>query len=355
MAGAWTEDETAALVNRRLVGRASECIVNGRREFPEPLTWASMRIILQRRFGETRDRVSEIFRMMRVRRKEGEGYRDFGERIRTAARYVVRECVDEGERRLMEEVREEMILGVFMNGLSKEVRRLVKGRPNLGTLTQVLQRLQEMGEEEGGGSKEVRRLQANVWEERDSEGSEESYTSAVSRRSEPRKSEEDPPRPEENRVARMWKREDRSEEKRKIWRSDEASGGGYSGLGRGSGGYEERRRTPWDFGMSSRAPHTPCNRCKQMGHWTRECTADLRRMTKEEGWQREQRQKLVERAGNSGCWECGDPGHYYNSCPEIKCDRCGEKGHMKRDCLTARTAARRGGSDRGRGRGMAPN
>uniref|UniRef100_A0A6P7H6Q9 Uncharacterized protein LOC114345012 n=1 Tax=Diabrotica virgifera virgifera TaxID=50390 RepID=A0A6P7H6Q9_DIAVI len=151
----WTEQNTADLVRRRMIGEAAEFLRNATSEKQEGWTWKEIKGLLLQRFGVKKDRVDEMVKLMNIRRKEGENYRRFADRCRTAARYVVKEYEKEEEKKVANEIREEMILGVFMEGLNSEVRRVVKARKGVNTLTAVLDMLKDIGEE--GDRKRVRK------------------------------------------------------------------------------------------------------------------------------------------------------------------------------------------------------
>uniref|UniRef100_A0A6P7GP05 DNA-binding protein HEXBP-like n=1 Tax=Diabrotica virgifera virgifera TaxID=50390 RepID=A0A6P7GP05_DIAVI len=92
-----------------------------------------------------------------------------------------------------------------------------------------------------------------------------------------------------------------------------------------------------------RVPYTPCRRCGQVGHWTRECTIYLgNQKSGESRWKPEERPRLGKKASNEECFQCGRPAHFINTCPQTICDNCGYGGHVWRQCQNTGTSARRG-------------
>ncbi|XP_050509027.1 uncharacterized protein LOC126886208 [Diabrotica virgifera virgifera] len=321
----WTEQNTADLVRRRMIGESAEFLRNATSQKQEGWTWKEIKGLLLQRFGVKKDRVEEMAKLMNIRRKEGENYRRFADRCRTAARYVVKEYEKEEEKQVANEIREEMILGVFMEGLNSEVRRVVKARKGVNTLTVVLDMLKDIGEE--GDRKRVRKVRKELEEEEaNSSGSEESFATVVSNSSE-----------------RRGIRRIEGEKKEgfvKMNRADAIVAGGSKWHDRANPAGEvqgERQRS------LRRVPYAPCRRCGQVGHWTRECTIHLgNQKSGESRWKPEEGTRVGKRASNEECFQCGRPGHFINTCPQTICDNCGYGGHVWRQCQNTGTSARRG-------------
>uniref|UniRef100_A0A6P7GLT4 Uncharacterized protein LOC114344217 n=1 Tax=Diabrotica virgifera virgifera TaxID=50390 RepID=A0A6P7GLT4_DIAVI len=241
----WTEQNTADLVRRRMIGEAAEFLRNATSEKQEGWTWKEIKGLLLQRFGVKKDRVDEMVKLMNIRRKEGENYRRFADRCRTAARYVVKEYEKEEEKKVANEIREEIILGVFMEGLNSEVRRVVKARKGVNTLTVVLDMLKDIGEE--GDRKRVRKVRKELEEEEaNSSDSEKSFATVASNSSE-----------------RRGIRRIEGEKKEgfvKMNRADAIVAGGSKWHDRANPAGEvqgERQRS------LRRVPYTPCRRCGQ--------------------------------------------------------------------------------------------
>lgn len=83
-------------------------------------------------------------------------------------------------------------------------------------------------------------------------------------------------------------------------------------------------------------PRSPCPKCRQMGHWARDCPNTFRRVTSEAHNQGATTDSF--RFGRSWairCNGCGLQGHIYARCPRTRCNYCDQKGHIRRDCPQA--------------------
>lgn len=117
------------------------------------------------------------------------------------------------------------------------------------------------------------------------------------------------------------------------WQDTSAAAGGADGGWDNTGAGSNNNNNGWSdqaggYGGAAAEDDDTCRRCKQSGHFARECPVPR----------------------DDSCFNCGQPGHISRDCTEPKkprggdrtCRKCNEVGHIARDCPTGAG----GGGDR---------